>query len=145
MERLKIQLPDSQAHFKCELQIRVTDLNYGNHLGNDKLISLLHEARCLFLKHLKQSELHFFGSSLILSDLRCQYLSQGFLHDQLEVELFVQKIHPKAFSLYYSVKKTQGEKLAKAVTTMCCFNYEKNKIEPVPDDFWDSLVSLEAT
>jgi hypothetical protein len=44
MPRLKLELP-AGFPFRTTLTVRVTDLNYGNHLGNDALLGLLHEAR----------------------------------------------------------------------------------------------------
>ena len=55
MPRVKVTLPESFL-FTVELPIRITDLNYGAHLGNDALLSLLHEARVKFLAHLGQPE-----------------------------------------------------------------------------------------
>ena len=55
MPRIKIELPEIFI-FKTEISIRITDINYGGHLGNDSLLSIIHEARVRFLKHLDYSE-----------------------------------------------------------------------------------------
>ena len=47
MARVKIEFPETTL-FTHELSVRITDLNYGNHLAHDSLISLLHEARAPF-------------------------------------------------------------------------------------------------
>ena len=39
MERVKIHLPDTFA-FSTVSRIRITDLNYGAHVGNDTFLSL---------------------------------------------------------------------------------------------------------
>ncbi|MGB0167367.1 MAG: thioesterase, partial [Luteibaculum sp.] len=68
MGRIKIELPP-KFQFGTEITVRVGDLNYGNHLGNDSLLALLHQARVEYIKFLgAQSELDFFGSSLIMAD-----------------------------------------------------------------------------
>lgn len=136
MDRLKINIPDKKPHYVHPISIRVTDLNYGNHLANDRLIGLIHESRCQYLRSLDQSELNFFESSLIMSDLRCQYLNQGFLHDQLEISIYVEIIHPKAFCFFYEVKNQENKLvLARLMTTMCCYNYQRQKIESIPQKF----------
>ncbi|HEX8659636.1 MAG TPA: thioesterase family protein, partial [Hymenobacter sp.] len=49
MARVKVALPDTFS-FTTELPVRITDLNYGGHLGNDALLGILHEARVHFLR-----------------------------------------------------------------------------------------------
>jgi acyl-CoA thioester hydrolase len=47
MPRVKIELPESWT-FRTDIPIRITDINYGNHMGNDSFLGILHEARmCL--------------------------------------------------------------------------------------------------
>jgi acyl-CoA thioesterase FadM len=48
MERIKVSLPVSFA-FSTIIAIRITDLNYGGHAGNDVFLALAHEARERFL------------------------------------------------------------------------------------------------
>ncbi len=58
MERIKIQLPEKFS-FSTTIKIRITDLNYGGHVGNDVFLSLIHEARQQFLIAHGYSELSF--------------------------------------------------------------------------------------
>jgi len=39
-----------------ETAVEVTDLNYGNHLGNDALVEIIHRARVHFLHRLGAGE-----------------------------------------------------------------------------------------
>jgi hypothetical protein len=39
MARVKIDLPDKFI-FKTEIPIRINDINYGGHLGNDAVLSI---------------------------------------------------------------------------------------------------------
>ena len=55
MPRIKIALPDKYI-FQTEIPVRITDINYRGHLGNDSLLSIFHEARIRLLKHLGYSE-----------------------------------------------------------------------------------------
>ncbi len=45
MPRVELELPE-RFQFVTEIPLRITDINYGGHLGNDALLSLLHEAQC---------------------------------------------------------------------------------------------------
>ena len=66
--RVKLKIPDF-FHFETLLTIRVSDLNYGGHLGNDSFLTLAHESRVQFFKSMNMTERNFFGSSLILSTI----------------------------------------------------------------------------
>jgi acyl-CoA thioesterase FadM len=43
MARIKIELPQSFS-FTCRIPVRITDINYGGHAGNDTVLSIIHEA-----------------------------------------------------------------------------------------------------
>ena len=62
MARIKIDLPSLFA-FSTTLRVRVSDINYGGHLGNDALLSMLHDARLQYLQAMDYSELAFGSSS----------------------------------------------------------------------------------
>ncbi|RYF84358.1 MAG: thioesterase, partial [Chitinophagaceae bacterium] len=67
MARIKINLPHSFL-FNTTVPVRITDLNYGGHVGNDALLGIIHEIRMQFLKSLGySSELEVAGSALIMS------------------------------------------------------------------------------
>ena len=66
MPRLKIDIPDNFA-FETQIPIRITDLNYGGHLGNDKYLTLIHEARVQFLEHYGFSEMDVDGVGIIMN------------------------------------------------------------------------------
>ena len=48
MARLKLQFPEDQYCYSTLLDVRVSDINNGNHLANDSMISMLSEARARF-------------------------------------------------------------------------------------------------
>ena len=67
MNRIKLSLPELFS-FSINMQIRVTDLNYGGHVGNDTVLSLLQEARQQFLASKGFKELDIEGFVLIMAD-----------------------------------------------------------------------------
>ena len=68
MARIKIVIPANTLAV-VNIPVRITDINYGNHLGNDALISIVHEARVQWLKINNYTELQVDGVGLIMSDL----------------------------------------------------------------------------
>ena len=86
MARIKLEVP-KHFPFKTEIDIRISDINYGNHMGNDSLLSIMHEARIRFFKNYNANELDVFGVSMIMSDAASQYKSEAFHEDVLQIEM----------------------------------------------------------
>jgi acyl-CoA thioesterase FadM len=72
MERIKLNLPEN-FNFSTIIPIRISDVNYGGHVGNDSFLSLLHEARLRFLHQFGYSEMSVEGVGLIMSDVGIEY------------------------------------------------------------------------
>ena len=79
MARIEIQLPEKFI-FKTEITVRVSDLNYGNHVGNDRVLTLMQEARTLFYRSLGfENEVKLEGSiGQIVSDVSIVYTAESF-------------------------------------------------------------------
>jgi len=140
MPRIKLELP-AHTLFECEIAVRISDINYGNHLANDALLGLLHEARLQWLRSLGfQNELDIGGAGLILCDASLVFLHEAFYGDLLHIRLAVDEISRAGFELYYDVT-TQDRSIAKAKTSMASFSYTKRKIISLPESFRQILVS----
>ena len=96
MARIKITYPET-THFSHELTVRVSDLNIGNHLAHDKLISLLHEARAHFFEAYQMSELDVEGAGIIMADLGVNYRSEAFFGQQLRIDIALGDFSSKEF------------------------------------------------
>jgi len=86
MPRIKLK-PLDLYPFNIEIIVRVTDLNYGGHLGNDKLLALVHEARVAFLADFDFTELDCGGVSLIMADAALMFQGEAFAGDTLKIEV----------------------------------------------------------
>lgn len=131
MARVKIDLPENFS-FKTSLNIRITDLNYGGHVGNDTVLSLMHEARVTFLSSLGYEELKFEGVSLIMSDAAIEFKSELFYNDSVTIEIAVGGITRVGFDLYYRLKNGNSI-VALGKTGMVCFNYSLRKVVGLPE------------
>ena len=74
-----------QFNFSTTISIRITDLNYGGHVGNDTILSLLHEARMQFLKSFDYTEMKFENVSLIMSDVAIEFKAELFYGNVIKV------------------------------------------------------------
>lgn len=138
MARVKLVFPE-KLHSTIRLSIRVTDINYGNHLGNNALVGLLHEARLLWLAKAGFTELNIGGAGLIMSDLAVEYKSQAYWNENIDIAIACQNIARAAFEVYYKVSNEKDLVIAVAKTGMVCFDYTENKVVSIPDSFRDFL------
>ena len=132
MPRVKLKPRDAYP-FQIDIAVRTTDLNYGGHLGNDRLLSLVHEARVAFLESHGFSEIDCGGVSLILADAVINYQAEAFAGDILRFEVAAGEPARSGFRLFYRVtRKTDGAPVALIENGMVCFNYETRKTAPLP-------------
>lgn len=124
-----------------DIPVRISDINYGNHLGNDALVSILHEARVQWLRSLNFTELNIDGVGLIMSELAVQFKSEIFYGDTISITILADKPSPVGFDLYYSLRNRENILVALAKTGMICFDYEKKKVAAIPGYFKTILLA----
>lgn len=134
MPRLQLT-PRSVYPFSISLTVRVTDLNYGGHLGNDRLLALIHEARVSYLARQGWTEFDCAGVGLIMTDAAIQYRREAFAGDQLEFEVGPADASRTGFRFYYRITRHDDQAIvAVAETGMACFDYERRRVAPLPED-----------
>lgn len=110
MERVRLSFPEKDVMHRHPLTVRITDMNYGRHLGHDALVSLLHEARIQALASLGLTEWDMHGYPSVVADLAVQYQSEARWPDSLSVETAIPTPQGKALSVYHRVVKSAGDK-----------------------------------
>jgi YbgC/YbaW family acyl-CoA thioester hydrolase len=144
MARLHIDLPEKFV-FSTALPVRVSDLNYGNHVGNDSVLTLMQEARALFYKSLGfKSEIELDGPvGQVVADAAVVYKSESFFGDVLQVAIGLGEFHKYGFDLFYKITNQLTEKeVARGKTGIICFDYEKRKMALIPESLHNKLTSL---
>ncbi|QKG58120.1 thioesterase family protein [Hymenobacter sp. BRD128] len=132
MPRVKVSLPESFG-FAVEIPVRITDLNYGAHLGNDALLSILHEARVQFLASLGAAEFDQASQlGFIMVDVAIEYKGEAFHGDVLHINLAANDQNKYGFDIVYHVKNQSGKEIARAKTGMLCFDYNTRKLRALP-------------
>jgi acyl-CoA thioesterase FadM len=135
MSRIKLEVP-KQFHFSTTITVRVTDLNYGGHMGNDALLSLMHEARYRFLQKWGYTEMNLEGANLIMADVGIQYKAEAFAGDELKFEMTAYDFSVTSFDLFYYITRvSDGKTVALGKTNMVCYSYEEKKMKEVPQKF----------
>ncbi len=135
MGRLQLT-PRAEYRFSTKLVVRTTDLNYGGHLGNDRLLSLVHEARVAWLASHRWSELDCGGCGLIMGDAAIIYQGEGFAGDCLVFEVEAGEKTRSGFRLFFRITKRHEEghhsAIALVETGLICFDYENRRITRLP-------------
>lgn len=142
MAKTKLLLPDKKL-FSTLIKVRISDINYGNHVGNDAFVSILHEARLQWLIKNNYTELDIGNAGLIMAALTVEFKSEAFYKDEIIVEVFCGDVTSASFELYYQLKTIRNNEeitLANAKTDMVCFDYEKRKVTALPTLFIQILI-----
>jgi len=135
MNRIKIDLPD-RFPFSTEIRIRITDLNYGGHVGNDSSLALVHEARQLFLLSHGYGELQIEGIGLIMADAAIEFKKELNHGDIIRISVAAGGFDKLGFDLYYLLELVSGEQTVvagKAKTGMMGFDYAQKKKVAIPE------------
>jgi acyl-CoA thioester hydrolase len=126
MARVKLLIPENKIAV-LTIPVRITDINYGNHVGNDAFVSIIHEARMQWLKQFGYTE---------LADLAVEFKSEAFYGDTIEIIISVGEISKVSFELFYQLSVTRNNApivLAFAKTGMVCYDYTIKKVVSIPE------------
>jgi len=145
MARIKIDLP-AKFLFTANIPVRITDINFGGHVGNDTILSIVHESRAQFFTHCGYSELDFAGAGTIMSDVAIEYKNQTYYGDTILASVAVGEITKVAFDLFYKLEKKSAEgglvPVAFAKTWMVCYNYDLKKVIAIPQEALEKIKGL---
>lgn len=108
--------------FSTTIPVYIEHINYGNHLGNDKFVSILQEARVRYLKKKGKDERIF-----LVTHLEVEYRKEAFYGDELIVSVHFTQSKPCSGIFYYRIDRGD-ELVARATTKIAFFDYEKRKI-----------------
>lgn len=143
MARIKLTVTGN-AIFNTSIPVRINDINYGNHVGNDAFVSIIHEARVRWLSTHGYTELEIDGIGLIMAELAIEFKSESFYGDVIDVTLSTGETSAAGFELYYELKATRASGivvLAIARTGMICFDYNNRKVKTIPGNLKEMLAA----
>jgi acyl-CoA thioester hydrolase len=142
MPKIKLQVPEKTIAV-FHIRVRVTDINYGNHVGNDAFVSIIHEARMQWLQQLGYTELNIEGIGLLITELIVEFKREVFYGEVLNVAIGMGEISKAGFELYYQLcmqRNNETVVAAVAKTGMVCYDYTAKKVTAVPEKFKNQLV-----
>lgn len=142
MPRIKIpQL--NQYPFSVDIPVRISDLNYADHVGNDSFLSIMHDARMLYLMSRGFTEMNVEGFGLIMADAGVEYKAQMKYGDLVTVEVGIDDFSTVGFDVYYrlSVQRDGQRKItALGKTGMVLFDFQLQKMTPITAELKARLI-----
>jgi acyl-CoA thioester hydrolase len=135
MPRVEIELPASFV-FRTQIPIRIGDINYGGHLGNDAVLAIAQEARVRLLRDHGFTELDVGGVGLVMADAAVVYRAEGRYGMVLDVDVAAADVRSRGFELVYRLADAaSGAEIARVKTGILFFDYGARKIARMPEAF----------
>jgi acyl-CoA thioesterase FadM len=126
--------------FETTMEVRITDLNYGNHVGNDVFLRFAQEARVRWLTQWGLSEKDIGGIGLILTEAHLLFKAQAFYGDLLKISMHCENISHASFDLVYRMTR-DSQAIVTMHTKMAGFDYTQQKVRAFPEAFRHYLKS----
>ena len=142
MARIVFDLPPHFG-FDTEVQVYINHVNYGGHLDNALLLTLVSEARVRFFKSLGWTESDVAGCPIVVGDLVAQYKSEGFHGETMRVRMLPQDFNRYGFDLAYCMDDVDtGREVARGKIGIVFIDRDTRKPAPVPPAFLAQLDAL---
>lgn len=122
--------------FSALIPVRITDINYGNHLSHVAMVGLFHQARVLFLKAGGFSESNIDQKGLILSGAEYRYKKESFFDDRLLFHVTVGELsRAQVELLYWVVDASSNQEVVRGKERFMVQDYQRKKVVRLPEAF----------
>lgn len=129
---------NNQRIYAGTYKVRVGDINYGGHMGNDRALLLFHDARIHFLEERGFSEGDIGGSGIIMADAHVFFKKEVFRGDELNVYVYIENLRTISFEMHYTIMRGD-EEVIQGSTRLISFDYKMHKVVKLPDAFMTAL------
>lgn len=122
--------------FSTIMPVRITDINYGMHLGHTAIIGMFHNARVLFLNANNFNEMNIDGTGFVLINSQYSFKSEGFFNTNVIINVSI--INHSKTKINFEYRATNQESnivIAEGNEEFACFDYNKRKVVKIPDIF----------
>ncbi len=142
MTKVVIELPESYLH-RMIYTVQSQDVNRGDHLAADRVLSIAIEAMkscCVSLGYSDMLDIE--GVGTIMVDSACVYTAEADLNDELQIDIAIPSFGDKAIELVYRmVNITKQCELAKVKTSVLFFDYKLKKVVSIPQGFREKITT----
>jgi 4-hydroxybenzoyl-CoA thioesterase len=141
MARIKLGFPEPMI-YSTDLHVRVDDINYGGHVGNDRFLTLIQEARLRLFRDLgyKDEASIQDKTGIIVTDAAVVYKSELFLGDKVQIDISISYRNKYGFDFFYRINNLMNNKISAIIKTgVVGYDYGKSKVVPFPEEFFERL------
>lgn len=124
-----------------KLQVRFSDCDMMQHVNNAVYLNYFEEARIHYFRQMLGVDWDWKKTGVILRMNELEYLKPVYLHDPVEIFVFLKKIGEKSFTLAYEVRVLKEVRTTGTSVLVCYDSINKCSI-PIPKRMKDALGKL---
>ncbi|MDR0802733.1 thioesterase family protein [Fluviicola sp.] len=124
-----------------KLQVRFSDCDMMQHVNNAVYLNYFEEARIHYFRQVLGVDWDWNKMGVILRKNEVEYLKPVFLHEPIEIFVYLKHIGEKSFTLSYEVKVLQEVRTTGTSVLVCYDSVSKNSI-PIPYRMKEALNKL---
>lgn len=142
MARIVFDLPSSFV-FSTEVQVYISHVNYGGHLDNAQLLSLVSEARVRFFRSNGWTEGNAGGAAIVVGDMLAQYKSEAFHGEVLQVDMTPADFSSRGMDLVFRISAVADQReVARGKSGIVFIDPQTHRATVIPDSVLQRLQQL---
>lgn len=124
---------------ETQVKVRFCETDALGHINNTSYFIYFEEARLAFMEEL-EFEVESKNQNIVLASTKCDFINQGFFHQELTVRTYVSRIGVKSFSLDHEIICSRTKQLvAKGSDVVVHFNFDRQESEAIPESLREKL------
>jgi acyl-CoA thioester hydrolase len=120
------------------LKVRFSDCDMMQHVNNAVYLNYFEEARIHYFRHILGTDWDWKREGILLRKNELEYLKPVFLHDPVEISVFLKHLGEKSFTLTYEVRVNQDLRTT-GTSVLVCFDSSVMRSIPIPAKMRDGL------
>ncbi|MBA2654117.1 MAG: acyl-CoA thioesterase [Gammaproteobacteria bacterium] len=136
-----IPLPSPKV-FETQIGVQISAINYGNHVGYDAMVSLLHEAQVQFLDHYHYSEFNIAGCYLLVQKIEVIYKKEVRYREILLFTMGLGETSKARQELLFSVQNAEYQEVCRARITLAFLDHHTKTLVSPPTFFLELKMAV---
>ncbi len=126
--------------YRHRIKVRFRDLDAMGHVSNNVFLVYLEESRVGFRNFIAKNNNSALDFCSVVASHSIEYIAPIFLGEELEVEVFISHMTEKSYRFNYRIlNRKTGELKAEAFTQMIGYDYKKQVVKPLSQEFIDQM------
>lgn len=125
----------------AKIQVRFSDLDVLGHVNNNIYLSYFEMARVHYFKELLGTDWNWKQAGFVLAKNEIEYVRSVLLSDEPSIEIYVEQIGTKSFTLGYELK-VKGVIYTKGKSVQVCFDSTTQQSILIPEKMRSALTQI---